>query len=51
VIDKKNTRNEKNAQTKRDRNTAADMDETRADGDDDDDGGNSEDEHGQIPGV
>ena len=38
MIDKKNTRNEKNAQTQRDRNTAADMDETRADGDDDDEG-------------
>ena len=32
VIDKRNTRNEKNAQTQRDRNTTADMDETRADG-------------------
>jgi hypothetical protein len=36
VIDKRNTRNEKNAQTQRDRNTATDMDEVRADGDDDD---------------
>ena len=39
VIDKRNTRNEKNAQTQRERNTAADMDEARADGDDDDEGG------------
>ena len=39
VIDKRNTRNEKNAQTQRDRNTATDMDETRADGDDDDEAG------------
>ena len=35
VIDKRNTRNEKNTQTQRDRNTTADMDETRTDGDDD----------------
>jgi hypothetical protein len=48
VIDKRNTRNEKNAQTQRERNTTTDMDETRADGDDDDEGGNSEDEHGEY---
>ncbi len=42
MIDKRNTRNEKNAQTQRERDTTADMDETRADGDDDDEGGNSE---------
>ena len=48
VIDKRNTRNEKNTQTQRERNTAADMDETRADGDEDDEGGNSEDEHGEY---
>jgi hypothetical protein len=47
VIDKRNTRNEKNAQTQRERNTAADMDETRADGDDDDEVGYSEDDHGE----
>jgi hypothetical protein len=35
VIDKRNTRNEKNTQTQRDRNTAADMEEVRTDGDDD----------------
>ena len=46
VIDKRNTRNEKNAQTQRDRNTTVDMDDARGDGDDDDEGGNSEDEHG-----
>ncbi len=46
VIDKRNTRNEKNAQTQRERDTAADMDETR--GDDDDEGGNSEDEDGKY---
>jgi hypothetical protein len=45
VIDKRNTRNEKNAQTQRDRNTTADRDETRADGDDDDETGYSEDDH------
>jgi hypothetical protein len=33
VIDKRNTRNEKNTQTQRDRNTTSDMDEVRADGD------------------
>ena len=32
VIDTRNTRNEKNAQTQRERDTTADMDETRADG-------------------
>ena len=48
MIDKRNTRNEKNTQTQRERNTAADMDETRTDGDDDDEGGNSEDEHGEY---
>jgi hypothetical protein len=48
VIDKRNTRNEKNAQTQRERDTAADMDEARADGDDDDEGGNSEDEDGEY---
>ncbi len=47
VIDKRNTRHEKNAQTQRDRNTATDMDETRADGDDDDESGYSEDDHGE----
>ncbi len=47
MIDKRKTRNEKNAQTQRDRNTAADMDETRADGDDDDEAGYSEDDHGE----
>ena len=50
VIDKRNTRNEKNTQTQHEKNTDADMDidETRADGDDDDEGGNSEDEHGEY---
>ena len=48
MIDKRNTRNEKNAQTQRDRNTTADMDEARGDGDDDDEGGNSEDEDGEY---
>ena len=48
VIDKRNTRNEKNTQTQRERDTAADMDEARADGDDDDEGGNSEDDHGEY---
>jgi hypothetical protein len=48
VIDKRNTRNEKNTQTQRERNTTVDMDETRTDGDDDDEGGNSEDEHGEY---
>ncbi len=43
MIDKRNTHNEKNAQTQRDRNTTGDMDETRADGDDDDEAGYSED--------
>ena len=47
VIDKRNTRNEKNAQTQRERDTAADMDEARADGDDDDEVGSSEDDHGE----
>jgi hypothetical protein len=36
VIDKRNTRHEKNTQTQRDRNTTTDMDEVRTDGDDDD---------------
>jgi hypothetical protein len=45
VIDKGNTRNEKNTQAQRDRSTATDMDETRADGDDDDEEGYSEDDH------
>ena len=45
VIDKRNTHNEKNVQTKRDRNTTTDMDEVRADGDDDDKTGYSEDDH------
>jgi hypothetical protein len=45
VIDKRNTRHEKNAQTQRDRNTATDMDETRSDGDDDNEAGYSEDDH------
>jgi hypothetical protein len=48
VIDKRNTRNEKNVQTQRERNTVADMYEARADGDDDDEGGNSEEEHGEY---
>jgi hypothetical protein len=47
VIDKRNTRNEKNAQTQRDRNTTSDMDEARADGDDHDESGYSEDDHGE----
>jgi hypothetical protein len=47
VIDKRNTRNEKNSETQRDRNTPADMDEARADGDDDDESGYSEDDHGE----
>ena len=47
MIDKRNTRNEKNAQTQCDRNTVADMDEVRADGDDDDESGYSEDDHGE----
>ena len=47
VIDKRNTRNEKNDQTQRERNTVSDMDETRADGDDDDEVGYSEDGHGE----
>ncbi len=36
MIDKRNSCNDKNAQTQRDRNTATDMDETRVDGNDDD---------------
>jgi hypothetical protein len=40
VIDKRNTRNEKNTQTQR-------MDEVRTDGDDDDETGYSEDDHGE----
>ena len=47
MIDKRNTRNEKNAQTQRDRNTTVDMDEVRTDGDDDDEVGYSEDDHGE----
>jgi hypothetical protein len=47
VIDKRNTHNEKNVRTQRDRNTVTDMDETRADGDDDDETGYSEDDHGE----
>ena len=47
MIDKRNTRNEQNAKTQRDRETAADMDEVRADGDDDDEVGSSEDDHGE----
>jgi hypothetical protein len=47
VIDKRNTRNEKNAQTQRHRNTVTDMDEVRADGDDDDEAGYSEDDYGE----
>ena len=47
VIDKRNTRNDKNTQTQRGRNTVPDMDETRADGDDDDETGYSEDDHGE----
>ncbi len=45
IIDKRNSRNEKNAQTQRDRNTVTDMDEVRTDGDDDDETGYSEDDH------
>jgi hypothetical protein len=45
VIDKRNTRNEKNTLTQRDRNTAADMDKVRTDGDDDDEAGYSDDDH------
>ena len=48
MIDKRNTRNEKNAQMQRERNTDTDMDEVRTDGDDDDEGGNSEDDHGEY---
>ena len=48
MIDKRNTRNEKNDQTQRERDTAADMDKARTDGDDDDEGGNSEDDHGEY---
>ncbi len=48
MIEKRNTRNEKNAQTPHERDTAADKDEVRADGDDDDEGGNSEDEDGEY---
>ena len=48
MIDKRNTLNEKNARTQHERNTAADMDEARTDGDDDDEGGNSEDDHGEY---
>jgi hypothetical protein len=48
VIDKRNTRNEKNTQTQRERDTTTDKDEARADGDDDDEGGNSEDEDGEY---
>jgi hypothetical protein len=47
VIDKRNTHNEKNAKTPRDRNTTADMDEARVDGDDDEEVGYSEDDHGE----
>jgi hypothetical protein len=47
VIDKRNTRNEKKAQTQRDRNTTTDMNEVRSDGDDDDETGYSEDDHGE----
>ena len=48
MIDKRNTRNEKNVQTEHERDTTADMDEARSDGDDDDEGGNSEDEDGEY---
>jgi hypothetical protein len=47
VIDKGKTHNEKNTQTQHDRNTVADMDEVRANGDDDDEAGYSEDDHGE----
>ena len=47
MINKRNTRDEKNAQTQCDRNTTVDRDETRADGDDDDETGYSEDDHGE----
>ena len=48
MIDKRNTLKENNAQTERERDTAADMQEARVDGDDDDEGGNSEDDHGEY---
>ena len=47
MIDKRKTRNEKNAQTQRDRNMTDDMDEVRADRDDDDESGYSEDDHAE----
>ncbi len=47
MIDKRNTHQEKNTQTQRDRNTTADMDEDREDGDDDDDTGYSEDDNAE----
>ncbi len=42
LIDKRNAAHKKNAQTVRDRNTAADIAEAAADGDDDDEKGKSE---------
>ncbi len=48
MIDKRNTHHEKNAHMQRDRNTTADMDETRVDGDDDDETGYSEDDHTEV---
>ena len=48
VIDERNTRNEKNAKTQRDKNTTADMDEARIEGDDNDEGGNPEDKDGEC---
>jgi hypothetical protein len=45
VIDKRNTHNEKNTQTQGVRNTATDMEESRADGDDDDESRYSENDH------
>jgi hypothetical protein len=47
VIDKRNTHNEKNTQTQRDRNTTDDMDKVREDGNDDDETGYSEDDHAE----
>ena len=47
MIDKRNTRNDKNTQTQRDRNTYTDMDETRTYGDVDDEVSYSEDDHGE----
>jgi hypothetical protein len=51
VIDQRNTRNEKNAQTQRERDTTVDVEEVRTDGDEDDEGGNSEGEDGEYEDV